>query len=266
MARTKTSSWLLPLAIGGGLALLLVASSGKTEPQQQKPQQPPNLPPDLQTQFQTLLAQAQASPQTVNPDQMDALAAQLDAQGFPQQASLLRATAAQVRISQNRPPLIPTGMGPNNALIQNFQALLNKARDPNSTIIVEDMESIGRQLRDQGFLNEAQALQKEADKARQERNPLPCLNPPCPYGPVTINRPVLGAETLINAEGTGFIVPNLPLTESGFIRVRPTSINPNTVDVVVLSYKTTANGPDLPVTANPPIALTIPLTKWKPVR
>lgn len=183
---TKTSSWLLPLAIGAGVTLLLVSAGGRTAPPPPiyPPPPRPQPGPDLLQQFNTILTQATTNPQSVNPDQMDALAAQLDANGYTQQGATLRALAAQIRLTQNRPIPLPPAAGPNNALLQRYQTLLVRVRDPQSTIVVDELDNTSRELSNLGFTTESQILALEAQKARQERDPLACIVPPCPFGPV----------------------------------------------------------------------------------
>ena len=78
---------LIPVAIGGGL-LLLLSSSAKAE---SAPRNPFDV---LPSNLRVLAAQAQA---TNDPGLLDQTAAQLEMQGFPQAAGVLRMQAEQIR-------------------------------------------------------------------------------------------------------------------------------------------------------------------------
>lgn len=80
------------------------------QPQPQPQPGPVPVPPVpvgvLLTQASVLLQQATMNPNSVDPNAMDYVAAQLDQAGLPGQAAQMRATAAQVRLSRsNIPPL-----------------------------------------------------------------------------------------------------------------------------------------------------------------
>lgn len=88
----------IPLAIGGGLMFLLSSSAGASPssgPAQKNPfdQLPDNL--------KQLAGQAQA---TNNPDMLEQVASQLEAQGFREQPRLLRVQAAALRQASSAPP------------------------------------------------------------------------------------------------------------------------------------------------------------------
>lgn len=258
----------VPVLLGVGVLGALVLSSQKTVPAPTPTPIPTPQPrQDLINQMLALVAQAKQNPQSVNPDQMDALAAQLDLNGYKAEAAFLRQAAMDVRLGQQRPPILAPGMQPpinGGNLLQKYNELLNRARNPQSTLMVSDMETLVNDLRQQGYTNQAQVLQLEAEKARLERDPLPCLVSPCPYGPVKLNKPVLGMETWISTQGTGFIIPNTPPGEWGHVKVRPTKIDNNNVEAVVVAYKPTIQSPELKPTSPTPILLTIALNSWKP--
>ena len=80
---------ILPLAIGGGLLLLLSSSSQAASPQTGFD--------SLPTPLKALVAQALA---TQDPGMFEVVAKQLDAQGYPTQAQLLRSRAQDLRARQ----------------------------------------------------------------------------------------------------------------------------------------------------------------------
>lgn len=95
----------LPLQAQAARDLATAARNARQGPAPPPPP-PPNpspapLPIDvLMASFNSLLAQAAIDPNSVDPDTMDYVAAQLDMANYPQQAATLRAAATQVRKSK----------------------------------------------------------------------------------------------------------------------------------------------------------------------
>jgi hypothetical protein len=96
---------LIPLAIGGGLILLL-SSSAKAE-------SAPRNPFDaLPANLRQLTAQAQA---TNDPAMLEMVAAQLEGQGFPQAAGVLRQQANRIRQARGESAAAPSAAAPSAA-------------------------------------------------------------------------------------------------------------------------------------------------------
>ena len=89
-----------------------------------------------------------------------------------------------------QPPLQPPQVSPISA---EGARLLAEARDPNSRMLVpERYELLARTAQAQGNPGLASELQNAATRIRTERDPVPCLRAPCPYGPVV--RPGFGTQ------------------------------------------------------------------------
>src|SRR4051812_4743039 len=122
----------VPLAIGGGLLFLLSssagASPGSSPPKNAFSQMPDNL--------RQLAAQAQA---TNNPSMLEQVAAQLEAKGFREPASLLRVQAGALRQrSQNTFDSLP----------ENLRQLAGQAQGTNDPNM---LEQVAAQLEAKGF-------------------------------------------------------------------------------------------------------------------
>lgn len=184
----------IPVLLGAGVIGLVLLTRKTETPSTPIPPQPPSpVPQNLLQQMANFIAQARANPQSVNADQMDVLANQLEANGNISEALMLRAWASSVRLSQQaipRPPPVREA-GP---LLTQMNQLLTQASNPQSQIVVDEMDRLANVLYQQGLSTQANELRAAADKARLERDPLPCLNPPCPYGPVKRPQPVFNTN------------------------------------------------------------------------
>jgi hypothetical protein len=143
---------LLPVALGGGL-LLLLSSSAKAE---SAPRNPFDV---LPSNLRILAAQAQG---TNDPGMLEQTADQLEMQGFTQAAGVLRMQADQIRkIRAGTAPANPFDALPSNLRVLAAQA--QGTNDPGA------LEQTADQLERQGFVQAAGVLRTQADHARRAR-------------------------------------------------------------------------------------------------
>lgn len=163
----------IPLLLGAGVVAVLVL----TRNPKPKDVAPPLPPPQqtLQQQFEQILAQGLQNPGSVDPERLDALAAQLQAAGMTQQADQLRALAAQVRANRALPPpgTVPTGPLPTDLSSADLTRWYNDllAQDP-SHVDIPTVLSIVAQLNRAGRTVEGNQLVNLVARARQLQ-PLP---------------------------------------------------------------------------------------------
>jgi len=141
----------VPLAIGGGLIFLLssAASASTSSGSSSAPKNPfTRLPANLQQ----LAGQAQA---TNDPDMLEQVASQLDAQGFGESAGVLRTQAAGLR---------QRAQGAFDQLPSDLKSLAGQAQatnDPNT------LEQVASQLDARGFSTAASLLRVQAGALQQ---------------------------------------------------------------------------------------------------
>jgi hypothetical protein len=175
---------LVPVAIGGGL-LLLLSSSAKADTAPRNPFDA------LPSNLRILAAQAQA---TNDPGLLEQTAAQLEMRGFVQAAGVLRMQAEQIRRIRegNAPggakPDAPQG-NPFDPLPSNLRVLAAQAQATNDPGILEQMAS---QLEAQGFMQAARVLRIQANHARRPNSGVAAaqaLPPPAPAPAVATSGP-----------------------------------------------------------------------------
>ena len=176
----------VPLAVGGGLLFLLSSSAGastgasSSTPKTTFDQLPANL--------RQLAAQAQA---TNNPAMLEQVAAQLDAQGFGQSASLLRVQAGALRQrSQNAFDALP----------ENLRQLAGQAQGTNDPNMLEQVAS---QLEAQGFRESGSVLRTQASALRQRSQELiaPSRSPGLvPAAPSALTAPPGASPAVLSPE------------------------------------------------------------------
>ncbi|HKO46542.1 MAG TPA: hypothetical protein VJV79_02395 [Polyangiaceae bacterium] len=159
----------VPLAIGGGLLFLLSSSAGAS-PASSSPKNAFSQVPD---NLRQLAAQAQA---TNNPSMLEQVAAQLEAKGFREPASLLRVQAGALRQrSQNTFDSLP----------ENLRQLAGQAQGTNDPNM---LEQVAAQLEAKGFRESGSVLRVQAGALRERSQSLvaPASSPgPVPSVPAT---------------------------------------------------------------------------------
>lgn len=207
----RSSSMILPVILGAS-ALGLIFFTGK--PAQMAPPSPTPTPPipippipippgplppgpgpgptpqeQLLQQFSILVQQATTNPNSVNPDQLDQLANQLEASGRTIEAGVLRQLSLQIRMTrgplppsaQNPPPgggleggiltppgqPAPGGINPGImpvGLVNQMNFLMNNpAAEPTA------LEALANTLQPMGFLTQVTQLRNKARELRQLR-------------------------------------------------------------------------------------------------
>lgn len=166
----------IPLAIGGGLMFLLSSSAGASPssgPAQKNPfdQLPDNL--------RSLAGQAQA---TNNPDMLEQVAAQLEAQGFREQPRLLRVQAAALRQGSSAPPSLNMVSSPGfvPAMPSATPAVAAPTLSPDLQKMVADAIQNGTApvLTSTAFVLEKAGFQAAADALRQRAKAAAASVPP----------------------------------------------------------------------------------------
>lgn len=175
MARTGIP--VIPVLVGlGTLGVLYLTSQSSQATPPPSPGPGPSTDPQgvaLLALAQQYVAQAAANPASVDPNALDALASQLQAYGYDQQAGLLRQTAIQLRGLPVPPggPAIPppVTMPPANTvppLVARSNQLIEQARLQPLAVDLSAMEMLAPQLEAAGFTMEAAQLRAEAQRVR----------------------------------------------------------------------------------------------------
>jgi len=161
---------LVPILLTGGViaAVLLMRNKSAVSPQPQPQPQPQPIPQgDLLAQFNAVIAQVQANPQSVDPAQVEALAAQLQAAGLTNEAQTLRVIAGTLRAQRG----LPTGGGVprRDPILAEFDTTLEMTRRGPFLLDLAKADQLVERLRVAGYTTESAQLKDAVQTVRLMR-------------------------------------------------------------------------------------------------